>query len=225
MIFADLLKDFISQNAQDINARNFEEVYSKFLNIFPHANDIEGALTDLLLRNGINPLQYLENVPENFAYDAGIKEIVIPDHIQIIGHNAFINCNILEKVKIGENVRTISYYAFSRCRLLRDINIPNKVECIKIGAFEFCDSLVNLTLPDSLEYLDACAFENCSLLQKVVLPSKLSYMGSSIFSGCEALSEITYNSTMAQWDKIDKSETWSKDSYITKIKCIDGVIQ
>lgn len=225
MIFVDLLKDFISQNAQDINARNFEEVYSKFLNTFPHANDIEGALTDLLLRNGINPLQYLKNVPGNFAYDASIKEIVIPDHIQIIGHDAFINCNILEKVKIGENVRVISSRAFSYCRLLRDINIPNKVERIRMGTFKSCDSLVNLTLPDSLGHLDDVAFENCSLLQKVVLPSKLSYMGSSIFSGCEALSEITYNGTMAQWDKIDKSETWAKDSYITKIKCTNGVIQ
>jgi len=226
MIFPDLLKDFISQNAQDIDAKNFEKVYSKFLNIFSvYSNDVEGAFTELLLKNGINPLHYLENVPENFAYDTGIKEIVIPDHIQTIGYNAFRSCEVLEKAKIGENVHVIGYKAFSYCRLLRDINIPNKVRHIKISAFEFCDSLVNLILPDSLEYLGAAAFENCTLLQKVVLPSKLSYMGSRIFSGCEALSEIIYNGTMAQWDNIEKSEAWAKDSYITKIKCTNGVIQ
>ena len=60
---------------------------------------------------------------------------------EIIGKNAFANCQNLETVTIMEGTERISPSAFFACKSLRSITIPNTVEFVGAFAFQDCSNL------------------------------------------------------------------------------------
>lgn len=89
------LKEIITKFEKELNNKDFETIYDS-IELY---NNVP-AFTALLLKNNINPLEYMNEVPVCFAYELDIKEFIIPDGIKFIGDNAFAKCNILTSITI-----------------------------------------------------------------------------------------------------------------------------
>ena len=50
-----------------------------------------------------------------------LKELIIPDQVEIVGFFAFYGCTSLEKIQVGENVRQIESLAFGDCVKLQEV--------------------------------------------------------------------------------------------------------
>ena len=67
-----------------------------------------------------------------------LTTITIPNSVTSIGMHAFNSCTGLTSVTIGNSVTSIGNYAFARCSSLTSVNIPNSVTSIGEGAFYLC---------------------------------------------------------------------------------------
>ena len=96
---------------------------------------------------------------ENFE---GIKEVVFPDSVYIMGENVLNGCYDLNSVRIPNN---IEYIPNGFCNLtdLRTVEIPDKVRVIGNDAFRSCFDLCEVTLGKNVETIGIDAFALCSL--------------------------------------------------------------
>ena len=142
------LKKLIQKYEEELNNNDFSAIYNSI--------DMQylvppPAFTALLLKNNINPLNYMDHVPADFAYNLDIEKIVIPDNITHIGHDAFEKCFNLTEIIIPYNVVSIDNFAFLKCSGLTSITIPKKVKFIASKAFFRCDRLKDVYYAGSKE--------------------------------------------------------------------------
>lgn len=72
-------------------------------------------------------------------------EVKIPEGVEVIGTNAFINYINLEKITFPSTLTYIREYAFECCKSLKKIEFINPLR-IEKNAFRFCDSLETVTV-------------------------------------------------------------------------------
>lgn len=202
------LRDFIEKYRDEINNKNFEEVYNK-IEQYVHIYTMIGKLTDLFYKCGIDPLKYMTYVPKYYAFGSSIKTIDIPN-----------------------NIKSIDRGAFSNCISLTSVNIPDNVTSIGEEAFRGCASLTSITIPDSIIQLDNEVFAYCRSLVSVTIGSGVKYIYSRVFARCSSLKTVNYRGSKEQWESIWKeynrswgTDDWDYDSEIKSIICSDGVIK
>ena len=125
--------EYIKENIHLIDIYNFEKFYSECTNKL-----IIGTVTKFLLEAGIDPLKYLNTVPERFLEGSYIKSFTIPNHVRGIEYKSFSDCRKITSVVIPDSVMTIDKAAFQGCIKLEDINIPSSVTSIGSGSFINC---------------------------------------------------------------------------------------
>ena len=195
------VKDFIEENAQLLENEDFYEFYQKAYKSFEHEIDLIGELTGVFLDSGINPLDYLKEIPNGFlSGQSFIKTYSIPGHITSIGSEAFQDCKNLTSVIIPDSVTSIGSGAFSEC------------------GFE------HMTLPNSISLIDSYAFHACGNLKRITIWNSVTSIGDYAFCFCWNLTRITYKGTIAEWKNIVKGECWNKYIQSCIIKCVDGEI-
>ena len=241
--------DFINddKNKRLLNDFKFKELYKKLHERF---SDIyTGEFTALMYEAGIDPLLYLNEIPEYFLYNDenvknveiptnitsishnafrdsyGLTSVIIPDSVTFIGSYAFKYCSRLISVTIPDSVTSIGGSAFYSCYSLTSVTIPDDVKSISNETFYGCSSLTSITIPDSVTSIDDGAFSCCSGLTHVTIGNGLTVIGRWTFSNCYRLTSITYKGTIADWHSIDKGDGWNKNipkTYV--IHCADGDI-
>lgn len=100
------LYELLSYNVELLNTNNFKKLYD---NIYRSSIRIQcsinvGDLTYLLLQTGINPLEYMDEIPNAFLDRCNLTSIEIPSYIKSIGASAFNACRELTSVTIGNGV-------------------------------------------------------------------------------------------------------------------------
>ena len=106
------LQRFLNDNKHLIENNKFEELYSKY----GETHYSSYGLTDILLLADINPLIYMNKVPQ--SYMSGSKsdsEIIIPNNITTIDISAFYRCVNLENIKLSNKLEIINDFAFNDC--------------------------------------------------------------------------------------------------------------
>ena len=113
----------------------------------------------------------------------------IPNGIESIKDNAFLNCGNLTHITFPNSIKKIGNYAFSNCNLI-SIKFPEGL--ISIGNDAFRGSALNsIDLPNTLTEIGDSAFAQCSSLSSIILPNKLTQISAKMFTGCYKLSKIT----------------------------------
>lgn len=114
------LKSFLQANMQLISEDDFRTLYknwSKYID-----SDDVSDLTDVFLEAGIDPLNYLPEVPAKYAYySKQLTKLIIPSHIDRILPFAFMGCDNLKEVILPASIKIIGYFAFDRvtgCRFI-----------------------------------------------------------------------------------------------------------
>lgn len=244
------LKKFLSKPEvqEALKDFNIESLYNLYV-VYIRDNWVGdlSILTRLLNTLNIDPLNYLDYVPDYFLCGSEIKSITIPSHIKSIGHNAFCECSSLTSITIPDNVTSIGGSAFLKCSSLKNITLPSSItnidretfaECsgltsiiipdsvMSIGDYAFfrCSNLKSIKIPNSVMSIGEQAFYSCAGLTNVIIPDSVTSIGYDAFGYCGMLTQIKYTGTIYQWSKIHFKDEWNKDSPIETIHCVDGDI-
>lgn len=144
-----------------INNYDFAFIYKELggLEIDPETTS---SVTSIIFELGINPLDYLDDIPACYLYGKRIgKSFTIPNHVKSIGVAAFFGCDSLTHIIIPSNIKKIAS-----------------------SAFAFCESLVSVTIEEGLTYIDYDTFEHCSSLMSIKIPKSVVHIESQVFSDC-----------------------------------------
>ncbi|MDR2412575.1 MAG: leucine-rich repeat domain-containing protein [Holosporales bacterium] len=113
-----------------------------------------------------------------------MKEIVLPEGIDILGEEVFSECRTLTSVLFGSDSRLsrIESRAF-RATGLMEIIIPASVEFIGERSFAKCEALSSVRFePDSqLRKIEKHAFSETGLVE-IILPASVEFLGESFLN-------------------------------------------
>ena len=160
---------------------------------------------------------------EPYAFsNSGITSITIPDSVETIGSNAFLNCSGLTSVTLPTNplFTSIVSGAFYKCSSLTSIDLGNSVTTIGSNAFSQCTSLTSITIPDSVETIDSQAFYGCSSLTSIDLSgTQVTTIYYRVFGSCSSLTSITIPDSVTNISQ----EAFFQCSNLTSIVIPDSV--
>lgn len=142
------LKEFIENHRKEINNREIDAIYIDACTIFDTYDKIS-KLTELFYKCGIDPLNYMSEVPRYYMGASSLNTIKIPNNIERIGAYAFIKSS------------------------LKSLVIPNSVEEINEGVFKYCSSLKSILIPDSVTSIGNSAFYRCHSLETINYTGKM----------------------------------------------------
>ena len=126
-----------------------------------------------------------------FSYNENVKQITIPDSVELIHARAFDNCSGLLSINIPDSVTVIEESTFEDCSNLISVSIGNAVTEIGKYAFRECNSLTSISMGNSVTDIGEDAFSDCNGLKALVLPDSITNIGNNAFRRCESLTSIT----------------------------------
>lgn len=129
-----------------------------------------------------------------FRWNFSLTEVVLPNTVTKIGHQAF----------------------YDNSDKLKTMLLPDSITSIGEQAFAFCDGLINITLPDSLQILEPNTFYGCTNLSKVKLPSMLVSIGLNAFYNT-AIEELAIPASV---NKISTSSSLANTTFPESITTI-----
>lgn len=138
---------FIERYKDLIREEKFEEIYDK-LKYF-HAEVASSTpmvpkFTWEMLQVGVNPLDYLTEIPDLYAFDLKrLKQVTIPDHITRVGGSAF-RLSGVEELIFPDSVQIIGSHTASECPKLKRVVFGTGLS--RLGAFAFggCSKLAGV---------------------------------------------------------------------------------
>lgn len=124
------IKSFLKENSQLIKDDNFTKLYKKIpYRIIDDKGFMSTYLTELFNSLGINPLEYMTEVPEAYMELSNkIKILKIPEGIETINESAFHGCTNLKTIHLPSTLKIIREYAFDKCRYLSDVYYNGTME-------------------------------------------------------------------------------------------------
>ena len=195
------LRKYIIENEELINTDNFKDLYRGTISAGIKLTHLH-ELTEILYLAGVDPLQYLEKVPEVFLLNSTRSSVNIPDNIKIIGD-----------------------FAFMAAKYLKNVHVGNGVTAIGDGAFKECSSLPEITIPDNVKKMGMSLFDGCTSLEKVQLSGQLQYLPEYMFRGCDRLSKVKFNGTLDQWKAlVQRSSRYFELPSKATVYCTDGAV-
>ena len=115
---AEEVRDFVNKHKQDFNERNYDKIYEHIGDSYEEP----GYLTDILRMSGINPLKYMNKVPDYYMEGSNFEgNFNIDSDIKFIGLLAFNRCRHLNGIVIPDSVKKIGTFAFHHCPELSDV--------------------------------------------------------------------------------------------------------
>ena len=158
-----------------------------------NCNAIIEKSTNILVKGCMNTS--IPNTVDSIGYQAfmnckGLYSINIPDNVKCIGNSAFGGCTELKSVSFGSQLTDIRHRAFANCPQLTSITLPNGIKNIDSYVFSGCSGLSSITIPNSVLSIGGGAFEKCTSLTSFTIPNKISSIEYGVFSGCTRLTSI-----------------------------------
>lgn len=127
-----------------------------------------------------------------------MKKVIFSENskLEIIGANAFRNCQELNNIIFPDSLLEIREGAFENCNKLSSLKFPNKLSIIGNSAFRmnegvYCDD--TLILPTGITSIGDVAFQGYNAVKKIIINCELknsNQLGDSIFNNCDSLTSV-----------------------------------
>ena len=126
-----------------------------------------------------------------FAVNTDLEKVILPNSIEYIYENAFIDCSNLSEINLPESLTFIGESAFENCTALKSVTIPGLTHTVSTKAFYKCTALESVEVEAEYEEMERTigeyAFSECTALKTVVIGDDVDTIGSNAFSKCTAL--------------------------------------
>ena len=172
-----------------------------------------GLLARSLANTKATPNPYIREIDYKSINRLKLKEIVLPETLQIIEEEAFGGLGALEKLVIPDTVISIHGYSFRGCHALKHIRLPKQIRGIGAYSFYNCLQLEEVIIPDGITYVGSCAFENCRSLTSVVIPSRVTTIEDYLFAGCTRLKAVYIPASATSISKYSFMTVIKNDNY------------
>lgn len=115
-----------------------------------------------------------------------------------VSKNCFSKCEneVLEKIKqiiLPDTIEIIESYAFFCCVALEKMDFPKNLKILKQNAFENCSNLKEVTFYENVEKISSACFYNCTSLNKITCYSNKVSVGKDAFNWGLPLKEASIN--------------------------------
>lgn len=184
------------------------------LKVICHKED--NSITAHYIFSGDQGCVYSPDGKELIKVNTDQRFVFVKYGVEIIGKEAFKDCEILFTVVLPETIKEIGDYAFSGCSELENINIPDSVISIGEGAFEFCSKLSALFIGKGLKKIGEMPFLNSGL--KTLHIPFLKHIYNSFFEGC-LLENLTFYITDVPFEsnQISRLKKYCAEKFYTNI--------
>ena len=118
-----------------------------------------------------------------FKNALNLKQVTIPDSIESIGANSFINTGLTSITIPKVTLTTFGPDAFENNKYLKTVDFKAD---LKIWAFS------------DAKYLQGGMFRNCTALERITFSGDIEEFGANVFYGCTSLNQITLPSTLKE---------------------------
>lgn len=219
-------KTFLSTHSNLLKSGDIKSLYNKIVEgyITKNYNYLISEVSQILINSGVNPLDYLNDVPQNFLFDSDVTSIKIPSNITKISMHSFAYSNV-ESIKIPNSVDFMGINAFQECKKLKSITFSNALKTIPKNICLDCTSLSYVGIPEGVEEIMRGAFFGCDRLNNVTIPKSIKFIEVTAFP--DNLKELTYSGTIAEFRKIAMGSFYATDHLVRAldnvvIHCTDG---
>ena len=205
-------KDFLLQpeTQKQLNTYDIKGIYDKLNSPILSKVKYIGLFTQLLYSIDVNPLDYLEYIPDFFLDSASLVTIKIPNNIKSINNYAFYNCSKLASITIPDSVTSIGEAAFYNCNKLQDIYITDIAAWCNISGLNYLmgegaskknlylnnELITSITIPDGVTSIPDYAFRVCDSLTSITIPDSVISIGWGAFRDCSGLKSVTIPSSV-----------------------------
>ena len=120
-----------------------------------------------------------------------IENILLPQSLIAIGHKAF-RYNIFKNIELPDSVQYIGDEAFMDCDNweCERLSLPMDLRFMGTRAFRNCCKIKAVVFNENIKVIHSMAFQNCTSLEWAYIPNTVEEIGSGIFDGCTNLSHI-----------------------------------
>lgn len=100
-----------------------------------------------------------------FRAQEQLREVILPDSVEVIDHHAFAGCTALTRLSLGRNLRVLGADCLAGCTALMELALPGTLRLMLGGALAECASLRMVHLPaGAMVAVSPGAFEGCGAL-------------------------------------------------------------
>ncbi|WP_024858964.1 leucine-rich repeat protein [Ruminococcus albus] len=158
--------------------------------------------------------------------DSNVESVFIPAYIEVIEHNAFMNCKKLTTVSFGNGsaLKRINGDVFANCSSLKYITLPSKLEFLG-GCFSGCTSLTNINIPSKVKEVQEGCFENCVSLRNINCNLNTTKIMGRAFVGCNQWRTINFEDVSLGYDINPKFKKMFSSLNVGDILMIDDVMK
>ena len=137
------------------------------------------------------------------AYNGNEKVVSIPNGIETIAKDAFLNNTTMERVVFPASVTRIEPFAFWGCSSLKEVSFGKGLKRIDDYAFANAYGLQNLEIPETISEIGIYAFEDCHYLTDITIPYTVLSIHETAFEGCCRLVILCDSGTYADRSRVD----------------------
>ncbi len=134
----------------------------------------------------------IKKLPKGLCRSSGIKEVFLPDGLEVIEAEAFRECLRLKRISFPPHIKEMQSSLFFRSILLEEFNwLENDgTTVLPSSIFSWCTNLKIVKLPNTLTKIESNAFTNCVKLAELTIPDSVAEIERGAFSSCHALEEL-----------------------------------
>ncbi|NQN54368.1 leucine-rich repeat protein [Streptococcus suis] len=132
-------------------------------------------------------------IPSEFLANTGVKEVILPKELKVIGSGAFRSTHNLKEIDLGEKLEELGSEAFRNSGLTH-ITLPDSLTSFGYAAFADSSSLQSVRLPDALTTVPEEAFRDTGLTS-LTLPSSVNDIARDAFANAK-ISKIDFSTNL-----------------------------
>lgn len=132
---------------------------------------------------------YVKIGKEAFCTCINLKEVILPQTLEVIEDEAFSKCESLSLCTLPNQLQQIGSYAFSDTKL-RINQLPSTVYRTGEGVFYNCKQILSFQWTNQIKQIPPRMFMGCENLKKIVIGEQIEMIGAYAFAGCSSLSPL-----------------------------------
>lgn len=167
-------------------------------------NGFKTAVVGTLNRIQSNRLELLDGIKSinrnSFWSCKGIGTIVLPESLEDIGYNPFVDCSNIHFESKSPYFKVVDGILYNEdctklicCPAWRakgEMSLPDSVITLERGAFSGCRDMTAIHLHNG-NIINKSCFTNCTSLQTVYCPDWITYVGEWAFAYCASLEKVS----------------------------------